>query len=94
MMKTIAQTVGRNWIGVTMSDLIDRQHVIKALYEINPSTDFLFIDAIVDMLENLPESKAKVKNIDIINFHCENCDTPVSDWWIYCPICGYELIWK
>ena len=42
-----------------MSDLIDRQQAINALYEINPSSDYLFIDAVVDMLENLPSQKEK-----------------------------------
>lgn len=38
-----------------MSDLISRQDAISELYNINPSEDMLFVDAIVDMLENLPE---------------------------------------
>lgn len=47
-----------------MSDLISRQDAISELYNINPSEDFLFIDAIVDMLENLSE-KSKQKWIPI-----------------------------
>ena len=38
-----------------MSDFISRQDAISELYNINPSEDMLFVDAIVDMLENLPE---------------------------------------
>lgn len=48
-----------------MSDLINREDAINELYNINPSEDFLFIDAIVDMLENLPE-KSKQKWIPVI----------------------------
>lgn len=47
-----------------MSDLISREDAINELYNINPSEDFLFIDAIVDMLENLPE-KSKQKWIPV-----------------------------
>lgn len=47
-----------------MSDLINREDAINELYNINPSEDFLFIDAIVDMLENLPE-KSKQKWIPV-----------------------------
>ena len=47
-----------------MSDLINREDAINGLYNINPSEDFLFIDAIVDMLENLPE-KSEQKWISV-----------------------------
>lgn len=42
-----------------MSNLINREDAINELYNINPSEDFLFIDAIVDMLENLPSIETK-----------------------------------
>ena len=53
MVMTIVRTAERDWSG--MSDLINRQDAINELYNINPSEDMLFVDAIVDMLENLPE---------------------------------------
>lgn len=53
-MMTIVRTAVPDWSG--MSDLINRQDAINELYKINPSEDMLFIDAIVDMLENLPEN--------------------------------------
>ena len=40
------------------------------------------------------EWTAKVENVDEINVHCGNCDTPLSDWWTYCPLCGARLEWK
>jgi hypothetical protein len=46
-----------------MSDLISREDAINKLYNINPSEDFLFIDAIVDMLENLPA----IRTIETLN---------------------------
>ena len=46
-----------------MTDLIRREDAINKLYNINPSEDFLFIDAIVDMLENLPA----IKTIEALN---------------------------
>lgn len=53
MVMTIVRTAERDWSG--MNDLISRQDAINELYKINPSEDMLFVDAIVDMLENLPE---------------------------------------
>lgn len=53
MVITIVRTAERDWSG--MNDLISRQDAINELYNINPSEDMLFVDAIVDMLENLPE---------------------------------------
>jgi hypothetical protein len=44
-----------------MSDLINREDAINELYNINPSEDFLFIDAVVDMLENLPSIEPESK---------------------------------
>ena len=52
-MTNIVRTAERDWSG--MNDLISRQDAINELYNINPSEDMLFVDAIVDMLENLPE---------------------------------------
>lgn len=53
MVMTIVRTAVPDWSG--MNDLINRQDAIDELYNINPSEDMLFVDAIVDMLENLPE---------------------------------------
>lgn len=93
--------MGRNWIGVMMNDLINRQQAINALYEINPSSDFLFIDAIVDMLENLPEPTTKVVLQGNYIFNgfitaggtCGNCSNAVAYGDKYCSICGKKLDW-
>ena len=54
--------------------------------------------SLAEKLTKLPsaelERTAKVKNVDEINIHCGNCDTPLSDWWTYCPSCGIRLEWK
>ena len=57
MVMTIVLTAERDWSG--MNDLISRQDAINELYKINPSEDMLFVDAIVDMLENLPEKSER-----------------------------------
>lgn len=62
MVMTIVRIVVPDWSG--MSDLINRQDAINGLYNINPSEDMLFVDAIVDMLENLPE-KSEQKWISV-----------------------------
>ena len=62
MVIIIVRTAVPDWSG--MSDLISRQDAINELYNINPSEDMLFIDAIVDMLENLPE-KSEQKWISV-----------------------------
>jgi len=49
-----------------MSDLVSRKDVIEGLYNINPSEDMLFIDAIVDMVENLPSTEQKI-------IYCKDC---------------------
>ena len=93
-----------------MSDLIDRQQAINTLYKINPSSDFLFIDAIVDMLENLPEQKVKVvsgvKSYGDVAYYiymCEKCHNPIPYKQIgmnwdeqpnYCSNCGAKLEWS
>ena len=65
------------WSG--MNDLINRQDAINELYNINPSEDMLFIDAIVDMLENLPE-KSKQKWIPVSEA------LPKNDDWVIVSI--------
>ena len=79
-----------------MSDLIDRQTAIEALHNKCVADGLLDEFDIEDVLRKLPsaeERTAKVRNIDGINYHCESCDTPVSDWWTYCAGCGAKLDW-
>ena len=57
------------------------------------------IDNCIATIINLPSTEpkkriAKVKNVDEINVYCGNCDTPLSDWWTYCPSCGARLEWE
>lgn len=68
-----------------MSDLISRQDAISELYNINPSEDMLFVDAIVDMLENLPE-KSEQKWIS-----CSErlLGEEKQDYWV-CTDTGYQ----
>lgn len=68
-----------------MSDLINRQDAINELYNINPSEDMLFIDAIVDMLENLPE-KSEQKWIPCSERLPEE---EKRDYWV-CTDTGYQ----
>lgn len=93
-----------------MNDLINRQQAINALYEINPSSDFLFIDAIVDMLENLPEPTTKVisgiksyGNVAYYTYMCKKCGKSIPYKQIgmnweeqpnYCFNCGTKLDWS
>jgi hypothetical protein len=51
-------------------------------------------EAITAWNRAMGERTAKVKNVDEINAHCGNCDTPLSDWWTYCPNCGARLEWN
>lgn len=68
-----------------MNDLINRQDAINELYNINPSEDMLFIDAIVDMLENLPE-KSEQKWIPCSERLPEE---EKRDYWV-CTDTGYQ----
>lgn len=48
-----------------MRDLIDRWAALyAALYDVNPSEDMLFLDAVADMLENLPSAEPERKDDD------------------------------
>lgn len=84
-----------------MWDLISRQDAIDELWKINSSEDYLFIDAIVDMLENLPpvEQTAKVTDTwkvagcETLNAWCPECEHRVSIGCTYCPTCGVKLDW-
>jgi len=85
-----------------MSDLINREDAINKLYNINPSEDFLFIDAIVDMLENLPSEELKAQKPEITAkvkqgwgfAMCEFCKKRVFPNDIYCSHCGAKLEWE
>ena len=83
-----------------MSDLINRQDAINELYKINPSEDMLFVDAIVDMLENLPEKYVKIYccgDCIFYNWKEHNCargahevGKPRDTFYQDCPLGLYE----
>lgn len=98
-MFTTVRHVDRNWNGVTMSDLIDRQALkesIEKLYQCDWKVvrDTMFIAQAIDDLPSAePEERtAKVMN-DGINY-CENCEGYVEAPMAYCPYCGARLEWK
>ena len=89
-----------------MSDLIDRQAAIDAVFELSNklANEVLFIDAIVDEIENLPsaepEQMAKVETVEKPNvFKCSECGQYFhSTAWgspvLYCSRCGSKLDWR
>ena len=82
-----------------MSDLISRDDVYNVLKKVNMHEMPIYVfdklwNGVRDLPSAEPERTAKVKNVDEINAHCGNCDTPVSDWWTYCARCGARLEWE
>lgn len=89
-----------------MSDLIRRQDAIDAVFELSDklSNEMLFIDAIVDEIENLPsvesERTAKVETVEKPNvYKCSECGQYFhSTAWgspvLYCSWCGSKLDWR
>lgn len=89
-----------------MNDLIRRQDAIDAVFELSDklSNEMLFIDAIVDEIENLPsaesERTAKVETVEKPNvFKCGDCGqyfhrTSWSSPVLYCSHCGVRLEWN
>ena len=92
----------------TNSDLISRKTALDKVSAIDTSiipfekakayTD-IGLETVKKILQDLPSAMprtqtAKAINVDEINVHCGNCDTPLSDWWTYCPRCGARLEWK
>lgn len=85
-----------------MSDLIDRQDAVDAIYELSDklANEMLFIDAIVDEIENLPSMEPERKSghwIDTDNYYqrwrCSECGCHTRDAEPnYCPHCGAEMI--
>lgn len=89
-----------------MSDLIERQKAVDAVLNLSEKVadEMLFIDAIVDEIENLPsaepERTAKVETVEKPNvYKCSECGqyfhstawgSPVE----YCSRCGARLEWK
>ena len=83
-----------------MKDLISRQQAINEMYCLNPTEDYVFIDAAIDVLENLPSVQQERKtgkwedNYPIIVEHeslrCNVCHSlsPVGN---YCYHCGAKM---
>jgi len=89
-----------------MSDLISRQALIDELWRFNTSEDRLYIDSIVDIVENLPPAEPEVVKVKVMKdlndkpvFVCE-CGAYLEGetfWKIaenYCPNCGRRLEWN
>lgn len=89
-----------------MSDLIRRQDAIDAVFELSDklANEMLFIDAIVDEIENLPsaesEREAKVETVEKPNvYKCSKCgqyfhSTAWGSLVLYCSRCGSKLDWR
>lgn len=89
-----------------MSDLINRQDAIEALWGINSCEERLFVDAVVDMLENLPDAESERKTgkwVPVTNrrggFECNQCHNYAPSYQngneylsYFCPHCGAEMI--
>lgn len=69
-----------------MSDLINRQDAIEALWGINSCEERLFVDAVVDMLENLPDAESERKTGKWVKVG--GYFTPGGDPVWKCSICG------
>ena len=88
-----------------MSDLISRQDAIDAVLELSEKVEdeMLFIDAIVDEIENIPSAEPERKKgewIDgkpYVNSHwrvCSVChETSPESWggYNFCPHCGADM---
>ena len=91
-----------------MSDLIERQKAIDAVLDLSEKSadEMLFIDAIVDEIENLPSAEPERKKgawiwkladngwADHICPVCgwtKNTDIHVSLGYNFCPNCGAEM---
>ena len=75
-----------------MSDLIDRQAAIDDLWSIYGIDDVLCMDAVVDMLENLPSSdtEQRAENAQWIEREVfDNVDYEIPQWQsMKCSNCG------
>ena len=86
----------RDWSG--MSDLIKRQDAVDAVFELSDklANEMLFIDAIVDKIENLPSIELERKKGEWISHEnydeCSKCHCFTSVGFNYCPHCGAEMI--
>ena len=85
----------------TKRDLIDRKATIEELYKINPSEDLLFVDAVVDMIENMPSAEEQTTEVKAALdfdtmypvFVCSECNEYVEYPQKYCRKCGAKLVW-
>lgn len=61
VMLSTVHGVAQNLIGVGMSDLIRREDATKAVYDLcdKLADETLFIDAVIDTLENLPSAESE-----------------------------------
>lgn len=92
---------------INENDLISREAAFEALWKVNSSEDMLFVDAVVDTLENIPSAEpehAKVEKLELKNtshevWKCGNCGQYMhrSSWARavnYCSYCGARLEWE
>ena len=84
-----------------MIDLIDRQTAITAIFDLcdEVDTDNPHVDAIEDVLENLPSAQPRKKgkwidksdDIDGAWNYCSVCGEQAIDLYDFCPNCGADM---
>ena len=87
-----------------MSDLIRREDATKAVYDLSDklANETLFIDAVIDTLENLPSAEPErkkgywiVKDEDwrkqLEWDECSECGFTTTKQYNFCPNCGADM---
>lgn len=83
-----------------MSDLISRQDAVDAVLNLSEkvANEMLFIDAIVDEIENIPSAeperkKGRWKNVALFTRECSECGAQFHEleYDNFCPNCGAEM---
>ena len=87
-----------------MNDFISREDATKAMYDLSDklAEEMLFIDVVIDTLENLPTAKQKKgkwqrrKGLDC--WECSECHAVLEDFdisnhnYYYCYHCGTNMM--
>lgn len=74
-----------------MSDLIRREDATKAVYDLSDklADEMLFVDAVIDTLENLPSAEPEQKGEWLDRHAYDNADYTIDEWQTaQCSVCG------